>query len=87
MNFVLLKKQYEIDDIRTIRKSKHLTDDLYKEGIHKITDLPSGIPFEEVANRQIQSVSKNKTILYLQEIQDMLNMMEYPRYYLDFEAF
>ncbi len=81
------EEQYAIDDIRTIRKSKHLTDELYKDGIRKITELPSGIPFETAAYRQIQSVKQNRPILYTQEIKEMLHSMHYPRYYLDFEAF
>lgn len=82
-----VEEQYDIDDIRTIRKSKRTVDELYSNGVRKVGLIPEGTEFETVALRQINSINQRKPLVYKHEISELVSKLEYPRYYLDFEAF
>lgn len=83
-----IEKKHQIDDVQTLRKATPLIDKLLAQDIVKITNIPhSKIPNSSVINRQIQAVVSNQPLFLVDEVQEFLDKLIYPRYYLDFEAF
>lgn len=79
---------YEVDDIQTLRRAKVFIEELKSKDISKITDIPNDmIPNNSVLHRQIEAVCTDKTIVLNDEVEEFMQKLKYPRYFLDFEAF
>ncbi len=81
-----LEQNYTQDDVRTLRKSKNVIEDLLQCGITRIQDIPPSLELHSSARRQVTAVHENKRLFFDKEIQSFLDRLPYPRYYLDFES-
>jgi hypothetical protein len=62
-------------------------DELLKQGIIAIGDIPSGFKLNEKQDIQKTCVDCGKPHIEMDEIADFLASLKYPHYYLDFETF
>ena len=60
---------------------------LYLQGVDSILDLPEGYDLSWRQSIQLKSVRKNRIHLDRERLGEFLSRLEYPRGYLDFEAF
>lgn len=75
------------DSIFTLRESASLVMELYNKGITKIEDIPEDDVELTFRQRiQIQSEKSGKPYIDKKRIQNFLNQIQYPVYYLDFET-
>ncbi len=80
------EQDYSQDDVRTLRKSKRVVDDLLDCNITRIQDIPLQVELHTSARRQVKAVRENRRLFFRKEIRNFLYKLAYPRYYLDFEG-
>jgi hypothetical protein len=72
---------YEVSRIG--KKARTLLD----QGILAIKDIPVGFPLSSKQNLQVRAVKENKVLIDKNGIQELLDKLEYPIYFLDYETF
>jgi hypothetical protein len=60
---------------------------MYRSGIKKITDLPDDYPLNKNAQVQVKSFKKKETIIEKTAVNNFVNGLSYPLYFMDFETF
>jgi len=87
---ILRQKCWEFlpeDSIFDLRGGKTKQLSLYEQGIISIKDIPDDIRLSRQQQIQKQCVITGNTHVEKEEIQQFLDRLEYPLYYLDFETF
>jgi len=72
---------YEVSRIG--KKARTLQD----QGILAIKDIPIGFPLSSRQSLQVRAVKENKVLIDKNGIQGLLDKLEYPIYFLDYETF
>ncbi len=86
---MLLEKCWEFlpeDSIFDLRGGKTRQFSLYEQGILSIKDIPDDIVLSRQQQIQKECVLTGNTHIEKEEIQQFLNTLQYPLYYLDFET-
>src|SRR5690606_38278551 len=66
---------------------KHSTEDLIKEGMKTVLDVPYGWLKRPINQIQYNVVDSHKPFVNSSRIKEIISKMEYPLYHLDFESF
>lgn len=61
--------------------------DLYNEGVLSLEDIPDDFPLNHNQQAQVDAEKNGDTIIKPELIQEFLDELSYPLYYLDFETF
>jgi hypothetical protein len=72
---------YEVSRIG--KKARTLRD----QGVLAIKDIPAGFPLSSKQSLQVKAVKENKVLIDKNGIQGLLDRLEYPIYFLDYETF
>ena len=86
---MMLEKCWEFlpeDSIFDLRGGKTKQFSLYEQGILSIKDIPDYIPLSRQQQIQKGCIMAGNTHVEKEEIQQFLDTLEYPYYYLDFET-
>ncbi|UCF61338.1 MAG: DUF2779 domain-containing protein [Anaerolineaceae bacterium] len=60
---------------------------LYKDGIVRIIDIPEDFPLNATSKVHVEGEKYGRSIIDQVALEDFLNSLEYPLYFLDFETF
>lgn len=77
--------EYSVFDISRLRMDKKF--DLYKSGNLNTTDIPDSYSLNTNQELQVQADKTGKSIINKRAINDFLQVLSYPLYFLDFETF
>lgn len=61
--------------------------ELYKEGIIRIADIPSNVNLSKNQQLQVDSFKNDESYINTEAIEEFLNTIQYPVYFMDFETF
>jgi len=76
---------YSIFDIRRIKVKK--LEELVAKGIFAVKDIPTDFKLSAKQRMQVDIAQQNKPIIQKEEIKTILNNLEFPLYFLDYETF
>lgn len=77
--------QFSIYEIGNIRANK--IQDLYNEGILRISEIPHNFKLNAKQELQIESVRQNKPIIEKATIDKILSSLEFPLHFIDYETY
>ena len=77
--------KYSVFNIANLRDPKKF--DLYNKGIVNFADIPEDFPLNENQWMQVKSELNNETFIDKNNINEFVNGLKYPLYFMDFETF
>ena len=85
MNFLCWNSENEMN-IFSLRENQELAKKLYNKNIYFLRDIPESEELSRTQKIQIECDKTNKVHIEAIDIEEFLNKLKYPYYYLDFEA-
>jgi hypothetical protein len=79
--------EYSIHDIARIGVSKAKLIELADRSIFKIEDIPEDIELSEIQQNQVNTHITGRTIIKQDKIDEQLESLAYPLYFIDYETF
>lgn len=79
--------EYGVHDIARIGNSKAKLQELVGIGVFRLDDIPDNIEFSTVQKNQIDAYRLGEILVNKNKIQEELNSLVYPLYFLDYETF
>jgi hypothetical protein len=76
---------YTVFNISGLHNSKKF--ELYESGVTKVKDVPETFPLPDSQRLQVETELSGKEIINFEQLDDFLNNLYYPLYFLDFETF
>ncbi len=77
--------KYSVFNIANLRDPKKF--DLYNKGVVNFADVPEDFPLNENQWMQVKSELNNETFIDKNNINEFVNGLKYPLYFMDFETF
>lgn len=77
--------EYSIFNIANLRETKKFA--LYNKGVVNFKDIPPEFPLNENQWMQVNSELNNRTVIDKKKINEFVNDLQYPLYFMDFETF
>ncbi|MBK9221940.1 MAG: DUF2779 domain-containing protein [Saprospiraceae bacterium] len=78
---------YTVHDLSRIGASKKRLVEFIEKEIIRIEDVPANWDLTDTHRDQIYSWNRNEEIIHRAEIEDVLQKLEYPLYFLDYETY
>lgn len=79
--------EYSVHDLSRIGSSKNKLQMLVEQEIYRIIDIPGHFEFSEIQTNQIKVYKMETPIIDRDEIKKILDGLEFPLYFFDYETF
>ena len=79
--------EYGIHDLSRIGLSKRKLTELVDSNIFKLEDIPEALELTDIQKNQVWTYLHDRTIISLENIQEELDTLVFPLYFLDYETF